>query len=92
MLFRIAQEALTNIERHAQASRIAITLSCHARRVTLAIRDDGVGFDPVMVAGHMKRGIGLRNMLERMELIGGQLDITSSPAGTAVLASVALPA
>ena len=92
MLFRIAQEALTNIERHAQASRIDITLSRQARRVTLAIRDDGVGFDPVMVAGHVKRGIGLRNMLERMELIGGQLAITSSPAGTAVLATVALPA
>ena len=40
----------------------------------------------------MKRGIGLRNMLERMELIGGQLDIASSPAGTTVLATVPLSA
>ncbi|MES2151300.1 MAG: cache domain-containing protein [Pseudomonadota bacterium] len=92
MLFRIAQEALTNIERHAQARRIDITLSGQVRRVTLSIQDDGVGFDPVQVAGHAKRGIGLRNMLERMELIGGQLAITSSPAGTAVLATVPLPA
>jgi two-component system NarL family sensor kinase len=60
--------------------------------VILTVADDGAGFDPVRVASHPKRGIGLRNMVERMEAIGGQLTITSSPAGTSVQASVALPA
>ncbi len=88
VLFRIAQEALTNIERHAGARRIDITLVREGRRVTLSVADDGGGFDPAGVASHPKRGIGLRNMMERMEAIGGQLHITSTPAGTTVQASV----
>ena len=92
VLFRIAQEALTNSERHAAAKRIDLGLRRAGRQVILTVADDGAGFDPVRVASHPKRGIGLRNMVERMEAIGGQLTITSSPAGTAVQASVALPA
>ena len=88
VLFRIAQEALTNIERHAGAQHIDITLVRDGRRLTLTIADDGSGFDPVRVAGHPKRGIGLRNMMERMDAIGGQLSIASSPAGTSVQASI----
>lgn len=89
-LFRIAQEALTNIERHADAHHIALSLACSRARVTLSIADDGEGFDPEGVAGHPQRGIGLRNMIERLDAIGGQLDITSSNAGTTVRASVDL--
>jgi two-component system NarL family sensor kinase len=92
VLFRIAQEALTNSERHAGAQRIALSLLRAGRRVTLRIADDGHGFDPVGVASHPKRGIGLRNMMERMEAIGGQLNITSSPAGTTVQATVEMAA
>ena len=92
VLFRIAQEALTNSERHAAAKRIDLGLRRAGGQVILTVADDGAGFDPVRVASHPKRGIGLRNMVERMEAIGGQLTITSSPAGTAVQASVALPA
>jgi two-component system NarL family sensor kinase len=88
VLFRIAQEALTNIERHAEASHIDITLARAGRRVSLTVRDDGVGFDAAGIASHPKRGIGLRNMLERMEAIGGTLAVTSSPSGTTVLAAV----
>ena len=88
VLFRIAQEALTNIERHAGAQHIDITLVRDGRRLTLTIADDGSGFDPVRVAGHPKRGIGLRNMMERMDAIGGQLSIASSPAGTSVQATM----
>jgi len=88
VLFRIAQEALTNIERHAGAQRVEITLVREARQVTLTIADDGHGFDPVGVAIHPKRGIGLRNMMERMDAIGGELNITSSETGTTVQASV----
>ena len=88
VLFRIAQEALTNIERHAGASRIAIALEGDAQGVTLRIGDNGGGFDAEHIADHPKRGIGLRNMMERMEAIGGQLRIASSAAGTEVLARV----
>jgi two-component system NarL family sensor kinase len=88
VLFRIAQEALTNIERHAEAGRIDIALVRSNGRVTLTVSDDGCGFDPDRVALHPKRGIGLRNMMERMEAIGGQLNITSSDAGTSVQATV----
>ncbi|MET3134652.1 two-component system NarL family sensor kinase [Oxalobacteraceae bacterium GrIS 1.11] len=86
VLFRIAQEALTNIERHAGAGRVELRLGGAARRVELRIADDGVGFDIDGIALHPQRGIGLRNMMERMEAIGGTLQITSSPAGTVVLA------
>jgi two-component system, NarL family, sensor kinase len=91
VLFRIAQEALTNIERHAAASHIEISLTEDAGRVTLRISDDGHGFDAASIAVHPKRGIGLRNMMERMEAIGGTFNISSSPAGTVVLAAVAHP-
>jgi two-component system NarL family sensor kinase len=89
-LFRIAQEALTNIERHAGARHIALSLTCVRARVTLTIADDGAGFDPEHVAGHPQHGIGLRNMMERLDAIGGQLDIDSSNAGTTVRAAVDL--
>ncbi|WP_395406947.1 cache domain-containing protein [Pseudoduganella sp. UC29_106] len=88
VLFRIAQEALTNIERHAGATHIVIDLRGDERRVALRISDNGSGFDAEGIAGHPKRGIGLRNMMERMEAIGGQFAISSSPAGTVVEARV----
>ena len=90
VLFRIAQEALTNIERHAEARRIDIALARRGDTVTLRVADDGIGFDAVGIAVHPKHGIGLRNMLERMDAIGGHLDISSSTAGTEVRASVKL--
>lgn len=90
VLFRIAQEALTNIERHAGAHRIDLSLSSLRGRVVLAIVDDGAGFDPEGVETHPQRGIGLRNMMERLDAIGGTLDIVSSAAGTSVRATVEL--
>jgi two-component system NarL family sensor kinase len=90
VLFRIAQEALTNIERHAGARRISLSLGLRRKLLTLAIEDDGAGFDLDGVATHPQRGIGLRNMMERLDAIGGALDITSSAAGTTVRASVDL--
>jgi two-component system NarL family sensor kinase len=86
VLFRVAQEALTNIERHAGARRIDIALSGEAAGVTLRIQDDGAGFDAEGIAEHPKRGIGLRNMMERMEAIGGRFDIVSSDGGTVLTA------
>jgi len=89
VLFRLAQEALTNIERHAAASRIDITLAGETAGVTLRIRDDGHGFDAEGIAQHPKRGIGLRNMMERMDAIGGRFEILSSTDGTIVTAHAA---
>lgn len=88
VLFRIAQEALTNVERHAHAHRIDMSLVRRGKTMTLTVRDDGSGFDPQRVALHPKRGIGLRNMMERMDAIGGRLDIASSAVGTTVKASI----
>jgi two-component system, NarL family, sensor kinase len=90
VLFRIAQEALTNIERHAGARHIDLSLHTGRGRVLLTIADDGAGFDAEGVATHPQRGIGLRNMMERLDAIGGHLDIASSAAGTTVCASVEL--
>jgi two-component system NarL family sensor kinase len=89
VLFRLAQEALTNIERHAGAGRIDITLTGEASGVTLRIRDDGHGFDAEGIALHPQRGIGLRNMMERMDAIGGRFEIRSSTDGTVVTAYAA---
>jgi len=86
VLFRVAQEALTNIERHAGAGRIDIGLAGEADGVTLRIADDGAGFDAEGIAEHPKRGIGLRNMMERMEAIGGRFEIVSSSGGTVLTA------
>jgi two-component system NarL family sensor kinase len=88
VLFRIAQEALTNIERHAAATHIVIDLRGDEQGVALRISDNGHGFDAEGIEGHPKRGIGLRNMMERMEAIGGVFAISSSPAGTVVEARV----
>jgi two-component system NarL family sensor kinase len=90
VLFRIAQEALTNIERHAGAHRISLSLERRRHELALAIEDDGAGFDTEDVAVHPQRGIGLRNMMERLDAIGGTLQITSSAAGTTVRAIVDL--
>lgn len=86
VLFRIAQEALTNSERHANASEVLVGLREAHGVVELRIADNGGGFDADGIALHPQRGIGLRNMTERMEAIGGSLHIASAPGGTVVLA------
>ncbi|MEX3989396.1 cache domain-containing protein [Paraburkholderia sp. EG286A] len=88
VLFRIAQEALTNIVRHAQAARAALTLEVAASGVTLAIADNGRGFDVAHALVDPRAGLGLRNMRERLESLGGRLDITSQPGHTLVTAWV----
>ena len=83
-LLRAAQEALANVGRHAQASRVGVTLSYMGDVVTLDVRDDGVGFTP-----NGSAGFGLTAMRERVERLEGRLDVESEPgAGTAVSASV----
>jgi PAS domain S-box-containing protein len=82
-LYRIAQEALNNIVKHARASRATVELHCDARYARLRISDDGRGFDPLRVAhGHL----GLEIMRERAQAIGASLRIESQPSqGTNVL-------
>ena len=89
VLFRVAQEALTNIERHAGAHHIGIRLTGTAAGVSLRISDDGNGFDAESIALHPKHGIGLRNMMERMDAIGGRFEIVSSTEGTVLTAYAA---
>jgi signal transduction histidine kinase len=87
VLYRVAQEALTNTVKHADATRAWITLAVTAGAVNLSIRDDGVGFD----AGATEKGLGLVAMIERLELIGGTLEVRSRRgAGTTVEARVPL--
>ncbi len=79
-LFRILQEALTNIERHAEASQVTLSLTSDERQVHLRISDDGTGFSPRQA--EQSGGIGLRNIRERVEHFGGDFSIASTPAGT----------
>lgn len=87
-LFRVAQESLTNVARHAGAGRVELDLVVEENGgLGLSIRDDGGGFDDHAVHLDPERGIGLRNMRERLAAIGGRLEIQSRPgAGTRVLA------
>lgn len=89
-LFRIAQEALSNIVRHAQASRAAVTLDVAPHAVTLTIADNGCGFDAERTQTDARGGIGLRNMRERLDALGGTLTITSQVGHTVVAARVPL--
>ena len=89
VLFRVAQEALTNIARHANASQIRMRLYDGLNLLMLQVQDNGNGFDPGQVDDHSRHGIGLRNMRERMEAVGGELAIDSSAAGTSISAVIA---
>ena len=79
--FRIAQEALTNVARHAQAKHVEIDLRYADDTVLLCIQDDGCGFDPAAMRDRATTGgsLGVLGMEERAMLIGGQLDIESKP-------------
>jgi two-component system NarL family sensor kinase len=88
VLFRIAQEALTNIQRHAAASDVHLRLAGDLKMVKLTVGDNGSGFDIGGIAQNPKRGIGLRNMHERLEAIGGKLQLISSKEGTQVIATI----
>ena len=77
-LYRIAEEALSNIERHANAQQVDVRLDCGADRIDLVIRDDGAGFDPATV--DLER-YGLTGMRERAAMIGASVEVNSHPGG-----------
>ncbi|WP_238264328.1 cache domain-containing protein [Cupriavidus pauculus] len=87
-LFRIAQEALTNVERHAHATRVNVELEFSPSATRLTVRDNGTGFDVARMQLDPQRGIGLRNLRERMAALGGQFDIVSMPSGTRLVAEL----
>jgi signal transduction histidine kinase len=88
-LYRIVQEALTNVLKHADATRVTVRLRLHERFVELVVQDDGGGFDPDVVRDG---GLGLVGMRERIALLGGRMAVESSKdAGTMLRAEVPLP-
>ena len=93
-LYRIAQEALTNMRKHARTTRAHTRLARRGRKVVLEVRDEGRGFDPSSVSREGSPGerVGLASMSERVAMLGGELKITSRPgAGTSLVAEVPLP-
>jgi signal transduction histidine kinase len=83
-LFRIVQEALHNALKHSQGARLCVELSMQDGHVLAAVRDDGIGFDPVAAQRRSGR-LGLTSMQERVEELGGRLEIRSQPGdGTEV--------
>jgi len=83
-LFRIFQESLTNVARHAQATKVWVNLSEEEDAVVLEVEDDGVGISPARLAE--RRSLGLLGMRERVAVFGGEIEFAGVPGqGTAVL-------
>jgi PAS domain S-box-containing protein len=86
-LFRICQESLTNIGRHSSAKNIMITLDEQNEEVVLKIEDDGIGFMVQQIG--QKKTLGLLGMRERAQMMGGEVEVTSSPGnGTTLVARI----
>jgi len=82
-IYRVTQEALENIVKHAAAKKVGLRLSCKNGGITLLIRDDGIGFNPADV--DQEQHYGLRGICERAELIGGHMKVESEPGqGTTI--------
>jgi signal transduction histidine kinase len=90
-LYRVAQEALHNAYKHAEASRVELIFERRGSSIVLIIEDDGCGFHPDHAAT-THRGLGLLGMRERAEIVGGSLEIESAPGrGTTVFFQVPCP-
>jgi two-component system sensor histidine kinase DegS len=90
-IFRIVQEALQNVRKHAQVGEARIALSEARDVLTLRIDDHGRGFDPATVVPRPGTGAGLPGMRERAKLIGAELTVQSAPsAGTTLVVTMAL--
>ena len=86
------QEATTNISRHAQATMVLISLRVENKTILMSIHDDGKGFDLKELRGRdvMERGMGILGMRERVNSLGGEWDIHSSP-GKGTQIEIAIP-
>jgi signal transduction histidine kinase len=83
-LYRIVQEGLTNVAKHAEATRISVLLTCNDRTAVLVVEDDGRGFD----AHATTDGLGLAGMRERVALVGGRMRIETGGAGTTIAVEI----
>lgn len=93
-LFRVVQEGITNILKHAEAQNVVLTVEFRDSGIFVELEDDGLGFDPgaVNLKGDEPRGLGLFGMRERIMLLGGEFLVESGPGrGTRLAASVPLP-
>ena len=91
LIFRLIQEALTNVLRHAGVDRAQVAVRRAGDLVALRVTDAGRGFDPAAVLGGGATGSGLRGMRDRLELFGGRLEIVSAPdQGTRIAAELPL--
>jgi signal transduction histidine kinase len=85
-LYRVVQESLTNIVKHASAHNVSVSIARRESTVAAVIEDDGAGFDQRAVG---EEGVGLLGMQERLSFVGGRLEIESRPgAGTTIVAEV----
>jgi signal transduction histidine kinase len=91
-LFRVAQEALTNVARHAHASRVEVSIQKLPDCVCMKIKDDGKSFDvDRTLRSNGGKRLGLLGMRERLEMIGGKFVVESAPGkGTTILAQIPL--
>jgi DNA-binding NarL/FixJ family response regulator/signal transduction histidine kinase len=94
-VLRVVQEALHNVEKHAQASRVRVELEYRqaggSSQLSFLVADDGIGFDPADPRADVGGGFGLTSMQERMHLAGGRLDVESAPGwGARVRGQVAV--
>ena len=89
-LYRIVQEALTNVTKHARARNVKIRLTCVVKNLHCRIRDDGVGFDvSTVLSQREQKGLGLVGIRERVNAVGGTLQIDSEPGrGTELLVRI----
>jgi two-component system CheB/CheR fusion protein len=89
-LYRIAQESLRNVAKHAKAKRLVVRLALEGGRLVLSLEDNGIGFTPQAVKG--KGGLGLVGIGERAQIMGGALSVDSKPGGgTRISVSIPLP-
>ncbi len=90
-LYRIAQEALTNVWKHAQAQQVQVIVDLDCESCTLEVVDDGKGFDPQETAGDDLQHLGLASIRDRVAVLGGQLKVSSAPgSGSSLRVHVAV--
>ena len=90
VLYRIAQEALSNVYRHANATRLRVLLSYRRSAVHLIVSDDGVGIPVGVLLDRGRAGVGLASMRSRLSEVGGRLSIRRLSPGTALVASIGM--
>ena len=92
VLYRIAQEALNNVAKHAHATNVAIVLEQRAGQVSLIVEDNGAGFDLQAILQADEKGLGLIGMRERAALVAGTVEIESQPdSGTTIVVRIPVP-